>query len=290
MLQPFLVLNTVKEALEWRASVSLGDKKLGFVPTMGALHDGHSELLRTAKKNSDFVVLSIFVNPNQFSEGEDFEQYPVALDRDLKIAEECGVDVVFLPSKLDIYPENYSTFVKELVLSEPLCGEFRSGHFSGVATVLIKFFNIIQPHCAYFGLKDAQQFFVVSKIVKDLNLNLHLEGIPTVREKDGLALSSRNIYLSDKDRELAPRIYEELQKIKEKIFLDKTSSSSILRVLTSSVFTLERIGFQVQYLKLLKLPYLERVENISIGNTYLLAIAVYLGNTRLIDNIIIEYI
>lgn len=276
-------ISTVKEMLKWR---SLTKSRVGFVPTMGALHRGHAELLNQARRNCDSLVLSIFVNPMQFGPKEDLSKYPRTLDLDLVLAQNAGVDVVFFPHPSEIYLEGFSTHVEETILSQPLCGKFRPGHFQGVTTVVLKLFNIVQPHVAYFGLKDAQQFFVIKKMAQDLNLNISIEGVATVRESDGLAMSSRNVYLSPGDRKKAPEIFQSLSRAK----LALTSGAAILSILESEKVFLSKIGFDIQYYDLLTLPNLSPVTSTSLssGTSYILAIAAILGTTRLIDNVIIE--
>ena len=171
-------------------------RKIGFVPTMGYLHEGHMSLVKASLQDNDFTVLSIFVNPTQFGINEDLDKYPRSLERDSVMAEEAGVDVVFVPSNEEMYPKGYSTFVNVEGLTEILCGKSRPTHFRGVTTIVTKLFNIIEPNNAYFGQKDAQQATVIRKMVSDLNMNINIQVCPIVREKDGLAMSSRNIYLN----------------------------------------------------------------------------------------------
>lgn len=187
---------------ELRAVIPKG-KKVGFVPTMGALHEGHASLLKQARAETDFVVLSIFVNPTQFGPNEDFSKYPRTLENDLEIAKQAGVDLVFTPTAEIIYPKGWSTFIEVEKLTDSLCGKFRPGHFRGVTTVVYRLFQLVKPHVAFFGQKDLQQCLVIQKMVKDLELPVEIRISPTVREKDGLAMSSRNRYLSPTEREMA---------------------------------------------------------------------------------------
>lgn len=292
------VITTVAELKAWRKTV-VG--RVGFVPTMGALHEGHATLLRESRKQSEISVLSIFVNPTQFSPSEDLAKYPRTLERDLEVAAREGVDIVFAPTPIEIYPPGFSTYVEETAVSLPLCGAFRSGHFRGVTTVVLKLFHLVRPEVAFFGLKDAQQFFVLSKMVKDLELDIRVQGIPTVRETDGLALSSRNVYLSSEERKKAPRLYQVLQALKDAISQIQVSSQSttqasqkIQKELTQAKRVLEDSGFRVQYLDYLVLPDFQLLlsQNLSpsqLGDQpALIALAAYLGNTRLIDNILIH--
>ena len=269
----------------WKNNLPKEDT-VGFVPTMGALHAGHAKLLETSKNENKHTVLSIFVNPTQFGPNEDLSKYPRTLEADLKIAEKSGVSAVFIPHEKILYPEGYSTFVNEEKLSAPLCGTSRPGHFRGVTTIVLKLFNIIQPKTAYFGLKDAQQFLVIQKMVRDLNLSIQLVGVPTVRESTGLALSSRNVYLSQKERqEIAPKFYEILTTAKNSLH----RGQNILATLKIAEDSLKDQGFEVQYLELRSLPLLEnlslQIHPLSNEEETLLAGAVYLGKVRLIDNI-----
>lgn len=270
------LIETISELKSWRKNAN---GTVGFVPTMGALHAGHAELLRRMHETSDIRVLSIFVNPTQFGPKEDFNQYPRTLESDLALAQECGVDVVFFPKAEELYPEGYSTYVEETELSQPLCGRFRPGHFRGVTTIVLKLFNIIQPQLAFFGLKDAQQFFVLKRMVKDLNLDIDLEGVPTVRESDGLAMSSRNRYLSPQAREKAPALFHELRKCADRIMHSRAHGEEDSKTaIEESRFALSAQGFDVQYFDFIKIT----------KSTELLAVAAYLEGTRLIDNVILS--
>ncbi len=293
------VFTKISEIQEWRHSIQ-STVCVGFTPTMGALHEGHATLLRAARARSDFSVLSIFVNPTQFGPKEDLSKYPRTWEHDLKVAAHEGVDIIFAPSPEELYPHGYSTFVEELELSQPLCGQFRPGHFRGVTTIVLKLFNIVQPHLALFGMKDAQQFFVIEKMVRDLNLKVVVEGIPTVRESDGLALSSRNVYLSKDERERAPLLYKTLLKIKAALKepLKKPLKKEPLKdgfdpIIDLLPYTqsLEKEGFRVQYLECLPLKtglQTELQTKIQTRQSYLIAVAAYLGQTRLIDNVILS--
>lgn len=279
--------------------------QVGFVPTMGALHAGHADLLRRMRARmsapGDRLVLSIFVNPTQFGPGEDLSKYPRTLESDLALARQCGVDAVYFPSPADMYPKGYSTYVEETALTGSLCGAHRPGHFRGVTTVVLKLFNLVRPDVAYFGLKDAQQFFVLHKMARDLDLDVSIEGIPTVREPDGLALSSRNVYLSPDERERAPAIYRELKRVAG------ATSRSISFALSQARERLSAQGFRVQYLEARALPGFEpagvmAAETLSAetptpeaptadgarAQPILIAVAAHLGPTRLIDNVILH--
>jgi len=296
-----LLLTTTAEVKEWRRSLEstanqLGAEcpKIGFVPTMGALHRGHAALLRKARAQCQISVLSIFVNPTQFSPHEDLDCYPRSLENDLQIAAAEGVDLVFAPTPEQLYPAGYSTFIEETHLSLPFCGPFRPGHFRGVTTIVLKLFNLIRPHLALFGLKDAQQFFVLKQMVQDLNLDVKIAGMETVREPDGLALSSRNIYLSPEDRERAPLLYKVLQQVKATLKLPllglQTYPQAVTQTLDAARNTLTQNGFNVQYLDCLRLRHFDCIAaNTNALESQIIAVAAFLGKTRLtrlIDNIL----
>lgn len=277
-----LVLESVNELKQWRNSFTHAD--LGFVPTMGALHQGHEALMSQAAQAHKSSLLSIFVNPAQFGPQEDLAQYPRTFEADLELARRCGITAVFAPQPQDFYPAGFSTQVEETQLSKPLCGAFRPGHFKGVTTVVLKLFNLVRPHTAYFGLKDAQQFLVIRKMVQDLQLHVRLQGVATVRDPDGLALSSRNRYLSPQQRALAPLLQQHLKCVAHDVVERKTSW---LHSLEKAREDLATQGFQVQYLDLLQVPDLSPwpLEGLPPSAPGLLAVAAYLGTTRLIDNV-----
>lgn len=259
-------------------------KKIAFVPTMGYFHEGHLSLMREGKKRGDVLVISIFVNPLQFGPSEDYNRYPRDLERDLRLAESVGVDVAFCPEVEAMYPPGFQTYVEVTELQKPLCGKYRPGHFRGVATVVLKLFNIVKPHVALFGLKDYQQFLVIKRMVQDLNLDLEVVGLPTVREADGLAASSRNTYLSPEERERSRVLYEALTAAKEAFEGGEKDAGRLLeaawRVLRAEP------GVEVQYLELCDPDTLEPLKGeVERG---LLAVAAYVGNTRLIDNLLLE--
>ena len=229
-----------------------------------------------------------FVNPTQFGPNEDLSSYPRTFENDLRIAARENVDVVFAPTPDQIYPLGYTTYVEETSLSKPLCGQSRPGHFRGVTTVVLKLLNLIRPEIAFFGQKDAQQFFVLDKMVRDLNLDIKVQGVATVRESDGLALSSRNAYLTEEERAKAPKLFQELQKLRNEIAsCTLIGSGDLLSVSTSR---LTEQGFKVQYLECVSLPDFQEQNEASLkpGQPALIAIAAYLGKTRLIDNIILN--
>jgi pantoate--beta-alanine ligase len=259
-------------------------KKVGFVPTMGALHVGHVSLMEAAAKECDFVVVSIFVNPTQFGPGEDFQKYPRPIEKDIDICKKAGVDVVFNPTPDVMYGPESLTWVTVDELTEPLCGRLRPGHFRGVTTVCAKLFNIVLPDVAYFGQKDAQQAVVIKRMAADLNMPLEVVVCPTVREKDGLAVSSRNKYLSEQERKEAAKIYKSLEKCREMVEAGITDSNEIIAQMRS---ILEQIkGGKIEYVSIVDAETLENVDKIT--GRVLAAVAVKLGPARLIDNILME--
>jgi pantoate--beta-alanine ligase len=259
-------------------------KRIGLVPTMGALHKGHVSLIEAAREDCDFVVVSIFVNPTQFAPGEDLEKYPRPIERDLEICQEHGVDLVFAPAVQEMYPTQNLTWVTVERLTEPLCGRYRPGHFRGVATVCAKLFNIIQPHVAFFGQKDAQQAIVIKRMVADLNMPLEIVVCPTVRQEDGLALSSRNDYLSEQERNDATCIYRSLQKAKELIEAGVKDTTQILAAMRAII---EQVpSMRIEYVSIVDSQSLQNVEQIT--GDVLVAVAAGIGQARLIDNILVD--
>ena len=259
-------------------------RRVGFVPTMGALHEGHLSLIRKAKELSDFVVVSIFVNPTQFGPGEDYESYPRDTQGDLAKCEAEGVDAVFMPSVEDMYAPDHSTWVEVEGLTRELCGRFRPGHFRGVATVVLKLFNIVKPHVAVFGLKDAQQFFVIRRMVRDLNLDVEIVPGETVREPDGLAMSSRNAYLSQEERAQAPALYRALLYAKGLVLEDGLRDPKEIERRVLAFLAREAPLARVQYFQIVDTERLEPVERVE--GEVLMAIAAFFGKARLIDNVI----
>jgi len=262
-----------------------GRPRLGLVPTMGYLHDGHLSLVERAKASCDLVAVSIFVNPLQFGPSEDYERYPRDLERDLSLLRDAKVDCVFNPTAEDVYgklDKPTSMVIPPKWLIENLCGAFRPGHFEGVATVVAKLFNIVQPDVAYFGEKDFQQLLVVKQMVKDLNMNLNIQGVPIVREPDGLAMSSRNVYLSEEGRKKAPLIHEVLVDVKRAI----ESKKPIVNALDDGMRKLSTGGFEVQYLEACRADTLEPAR--TAEKPIVLLVAAKLEKVRLIDNLIIQ--
>lgn len=259
-------------------------KKIGFVPTMGALHIGHISLIEAAVKECDFVVVSIFVNPTQFGPGEDFEKYPRPLDADLEMCRKAGVDVVFNPTPEQMYPVENLTWVNVEKLTESLCGQFRPGHFRGVTTVCAKLFNIVAPDIAYFGQKDAQQAIVIKRMVADLNMPLEIVICPTVREPNGLAVSSRNKYLTEQQKKDAANIYKSLQKCRQMIDDGVKETSEIITEMRKILTQVPSI--EIEYISIVDVSTLRNIDRIA--GKVLIAVAVRIGPARLIDNILVD--
>jgi pantoate--beta-alanine ligase len=266
-----------------KAARSAG-KNIGLVPTMGALHIGHISLIEAAVKECGFVVVSIFVNPTQFGPGEDFEKYPRPLEADLEICEKAGVDVVFAPTAEQMYPAENITWVNVEKLTEPLCGRSRPGHFRGVTTVCAKLFNIVAPDAAFFGQKDAQQAVVIKRMVADLKMGLEIVVRPTVREPNGLAVSSRNKYLSEEQKKDASYIYKSLQKCEEMIKAGTKDAGEIMSEMQKVLSQVPTI--EIEYVSIVDAESLQAIERIA--GKVLAAVAVSIGPARLIDNIVVD--
>lgn len=259
-------------------------KSVGLVPTMGALHVGHASLIEAAVKDCDFVVVSIFVNPTQFGPEEDLQNYPRPLEADLDICARAGVNMVFAPASEQMYPAENLAWVTIEKLTEPLCGQGRPGHFRGVTTVCTKLFNIVGPDIAYFGQKDAQQAIVIKRMVADLNMPLEIVVCPTVREPSGLAVSSRNQYLSDRQKEDAASIHKSLEECRRMIGGGAAKSEQIIAGMRAILQEVPSI--EIEYVGIVDAETLKSVEKVS-GNI-LVAVAVRIGSTRLIDNILVD--
>ena len=257
-------------------------KKIGFIPTMGALHKGHISLIEEAKKEAEFVVVSIFVNPLQFSPAEDYSAYPRPYDEDKKILEGLGVDVLFSPSAIDLYPSPQTTFINIPELEGLLCGKIRDGHFKGVLTVVAKLFNIIKPHYAYFGQKDYQQALMVRIMVAELNFDVKIRVLETLREEDGLAISSRNRYLSNDERKRASVLYLSLKEAET--LLIKGEKPSL--IVEKQRLLIEKEGLVLDYFEIVDPERLKPLKRMR--NRTLIVVAAKIGKTRLIDNIIVE--
>lgn len=279
-IQIFKSVDSVRtQVSQWKKEGLL----VGFVPTMGFLHKGHLSLLEEAKKVCDKVVMSIFVNPTQFGEGEDFDSYPRDLDRDVSLASEKGIDGVFFPSVEEMYPTNYQTFVELEKLPKFLCGKTRDGHFRGVATVVTKLFHIVSPDYAFFGEKDFQQLTIIKQMVKDLHFPIQIKGVPIVREDDGLAMSSRNSYLSSEERENAVLLHKSLMQ-SVKLVEGGESSAAVIKEKASELI-LQYKDAKIDYITVCDPETLEEIK--EINKPVLMAMAVYMGKTRLIDNKVI---
>ena len=259
-------------------------RAVGFVPTMGYLHEGHLSLIRKARQGNDIVVVSIFVNPVQFGPDEDYGEYPRDLRRDARLCKKAGADYIFYPKVKAMYPKAYSTFVSVEGLTRNLCGKFRPGHFRGVTTVVAKLFNIVKPDAAYFGQKDAQQAIVIKRMAEDLDMGIRVEVMPTVREKDGLAMSSRNSYLSSDERKRAATIYRALQLARDLIKLEDKDARGIIREMRKM---LAPVATKIDYVSIVDPRTLKDVK--TIKGEVLVAMAVWIGQTRLIDNILTRY-
>ncbi|MEN6591193.1 MAG: pantoate--beta-alanine ligase [Fervidobacterium sp.] len=277
------LIQNVSEMKALSKSVIDDGKTIGFVPTMGYLHKGHLSLVQKAKEENDIVVVSIFVNPTQFGPNEDYNRYPRDLERDLRLLNPFNVDYIFNPSVEEMYPAYYSVYVDETEMSKYLCSARRPGHFRGVCTVVTKLFNIVRPTRAYFGQKDAQQFRILRRMVENLNMDVEMVEMPIVREPDGLAMSSRNVYLSDEERREAPRLYKSLLEAK--------------RLIDGGERDVQKIKDAMQRVlnhPLLKIDYIEVVDEKTlipvdrIEGDVIVAIAVFFGKARLIDNVIIR--
>jgi len=280
-----LVVDKIARLREEISKLRKEGKSIGFVPTMGYLHEGHLSLVRKAKEENDAVVVSIFVNPTQFAPGEDFERYPRDLERDKKLLVEEGVDILFLPTVEEMYPRGFSTYVEVTgLLTNTLCGAKRPGHFRGVTTVVSKLFNIVMPDRAYFGKKDYQQLKVIERMVKDLNFPIEIVGCPIIREGDGLAMSSRNVYLSPEERKAATVLYRSLLFAK-KYFDSGRKDANLLKRKLEELINSEPLVKKIDYVEIVDGETLEPVKQLYPG--VLIALAVFIGKARLIDNWVI---
>jgi len=259
-------------------------KSIGFVPTMGALHEGHLSLIRRCRKENDITVISIFVNPTQFGPGEDYKSYPRPQEKDLSLAREEDVDIVFVPTVKEMYPQPHRTSIDIKEITGQLCGKTRPGHFEGVATVVAKLFNIVSPQTAYFGQKDYQQTLVVRQLVKDLNLPLKIAVCPIIREKDGLAMSSRNKHLSPKHRREAAVLYQSLKSAKQKILTGERNVKKIIDFIRSTIKN--KSSGEIDYVSCVNAADLKPLRKIE--GKVLIAVAVGFGKARLIDNILVQ--
>lgn len=274
------IINSITEMQSYSEGLRLKGQRLSFVPTMGYFHEGHIKLMREAKKMADCLIVSIYVNPTQFGPKEDLSKYPRDFERDSKMAEGVGVDVTFYPSDKEMYPENYQTYVNVEEVTKNLCGLSRPGHFRGVTTVCVKLFNIVKPHVAVFGKKDFQQYITIKRMVNDLNLDLEIVGLPTVREADGLAMSSRNVYLKENEKPSALTLVDSLKLAQKFYNKGERKASAIIneveKLIKSAPYT------HIDYVEICDTKTLTDIE--EIAGEAVIALAVKVAKTRLIDN------
>ena len=278
------ILTKIEDIRQELLVIRTSAKKIALVPTMGYLHEGHLSLVDVAKANADVVVMSIFVNPTQFAPNEDLMRYPRDIERDERLARERGVDYIFHPEVAEMYPDPYFTYVVTEQLAKVLCGISRPTHFRGVTTVVAKLFNIIQPDVAVFGQKDAQQAVIVKQMVRDLNFPIQIIVAPIVRESDGLAMSSRNVYLTPEERQQAPIIFKALQAVRENVKNGLTDANQVRDQITKMIQTSPLA--RIDYVEIIDDQTLTPVETVKPGT--FAAVAVYYGKTRLIDNIYLK--
>jgi pantoate--beta-alanine ligase len=278
------IIERILEMQRWSEAERRQGRRIALVPTMGALHEGHLSLVRDAKTRGDRVVVSLFVNPAQFAPQEDFASYPRDFERDRELLNDTGIDVLFHPAVEEIYPEGFDTRIEIRALSRPLCGAVRLGHFSGVATVVAKLFYIVRPQVALFGCKDYQQLQIIRRLVRDLNFDIEVVGHPTVREGDGLAMSSRNAYLNPEERKAALCLYRSLRHAEEMVRHGERCGAAIVEAARGEIAR-EPLA-RVEYATLCDPESLREVERVE--ETALLALAVRIGKARLIDNIILK--
>ena len=278
------VIYSIDEMRSQSGQVRSRGKTIGIVPTMGCLHEGHLSLVRQSLDICDFTVVSIFINPAQFEENEDLENYPIELRKDRQKLEELDVDALFLPSPLNIYPEGYKTYISVKEITTRLCGKSRPVFFSGVTTIVLKLFNIVQPHNAFFGKKDRQQLHVIKTMVKDLNLDISIVSLPIVREPDGLAMSSRNRYLSDKQRSSALSLHRALKKAENLIQNGETSANKIKKTMREIINKEQHT--KIDYISVCDIETF--IDKELINENVLIALAVQVGKARLIDNCVVE--
>ncbi len=275
------IIKTVSEMKEFSGTVHKNGNTIGFVPTMGYLHEGHLSLVRAAKRDNDVVVASIFVNPTQFAPNEDLDKYPRDEKGDCEKLEREGVAAVFIPSAEEMYPEGFQTYVEVTELTKNLCGKFRPTHFKGVATVVLKLFNMVKPDRAYFGKKDYQQFRVLERMSEDLNLDTEIIPCPIIREKDGLAMSSRNKYLTPEERKDATIIHKAIEKGKEMILAGEHNAEKVIGEMERMIRSVKTLR-KIDYVSIVDMYTLEDISRID--RNVLIAVAAYFGIARLIDN------
>jgi len=276
------VIRTIKEMKEFSSRARRAGKTIAFVPTMGYFHDGHLSLMRGGRKQGDLLVVSLFVNPTQFGPNEDFKNYPRDFERDGKMAEEVGVDVLFVPEAMEMYPPDHQTVVRVEKVTQNLCGKSRPTHFQGVTTVVMMLFEIVMPHVAIFGEKDYQQLVTIQQMAKDLHMSVEVVGMPTVREADGLAMSSRNTNLLPEERKAALSLYRSLQKAKELLQKGERKADRILHEMKGILQSEPLV--RIDYVQICDAYTLQDVDRID--GDVVIALAAYLGKTRLIDNFV----
>jgi pantoate--beta-alanine ligase len=277
------IICSIADMQQTALALKQAGKRITFVPTMGYLHEGHASLLREGRCRGDVLVLSIFVNPIQFGPGEDLERYPRNLDGDCAIAMECGVDIVFTPTAAEMYPSGFQTAIRVQELALPLCGASRPGHFDGVATVVTKLFNIVQPDVALFGKKDFQQLAIIRRMTTDLSMPVEVIGMPIVREADGLAMSSRNAYLTAAERQCAQCLSQAIRLVRKRFAAGEQQVARLLAAARDAIQT--EAAAKIDYLEFRDADTLEPV---AIANeSTLMALAVKIGSTRLIDNTVL---
>ncbi len=275
-------IKTIKEMKELSSQARAAGKTIAFVPTMGFFHEGHLSLMREGRRRGDLLIVSLFVNPTQFGPHEDFKNYPRNLESDSKMAREVGTDILFAPEAGEMYPPDHQTFVRVEKVTENLCGRSRPTHFQGVTTVVLMLFEIVVPHVAIFGEKDYQQLVTVQQMVRDLHMSLEVIGMATVRETDGLAMSSRNTYLLPEERKAALSLYRSLQKAKELLQKGEQKADRILQEV-KGILQLEPL-VRIDYAQICDAQTLQDVDRIE--GDVVVALAAYLGKTRLIDNLV----
>lgn len=278
------VIHSIQEMQNLADEIRCQGRIIGFVPTMGYFHEGHLSLMRLAAKRADVVVISIFVNPTQFGPNEDFEKYPRDFNRDKQLAEENQVDIIFHPGQKEMYPEDFSSKVEVDKITKVMCGISRPHHFQGVTTVCAKLFNIVKPHFAVFGQKDFQQSVVIKRMVKDLNSDLNIITAPIIRESDGLAMSSRNIYLSDPERRDALSLSHSLFEAQEMVQRGERNTQVLYDFIKNKIS--EKKHTCIDYISIVHPQTLQQLD--FIKDQALIALAVFVGQTRLIDNVLIK--
>lgn len=277
------VIESVSDMKQWANKQRSRGVRIGFVPTMGFLHEGHLSLMRIAREDCDLLVVSIFVNPTQFAPGEDFDRYPRDFNRDKELCEQEKVSILFFPSREEMYPSGHRTYVITDQLSQVLCGRSRPTHFKGVTTIVCKLFNIVEPHVAVFGQKDAQQAIILKRMVKDLNMDVQIIVGPIIREPDGLAMSSRNKYLSETERREATVLYQSLKMAENEFIQNKSMIQSKPKI--KEMIEKNSSG-NIDYIEIVDAETLD--EPTPESQNILIALAVYFGKTRLIDNVLIN--